>query len=407
MRSNTAVPDRAAPQGDRADRAIVIASLVVWFIGAYAIAARWNPWGDEGRFLDIVRAFGSHVALDGLRTYRAMTTPLSFLVYAAWGHLVGFETWQLRLLSAILAIATFALLDHVLRRSGASRSMRCVTLAVLCVNPYVIGTSVFVFTDMLALLMLVIVMAGMTNIRPWLVAVGVGGGLLTRQYNAFVALGAVITAAGAWRHGARRFPLAVLGWTAIAIVPFAWLAWLWRGLAPVNDLRADLLSAGLRFNPRWLSLYLAAPGVYLAPLVVWSMWRRRPRRNALAVGFAGAMFTLVFPIQPAAVQVAQCCADTGYAHRALLKVPLSFFASTAFAIAAFAWLSVMAETLFQSMARWRSRAAPIGEVFPWLALASFLLVMPWSYMPWEKYALPELVCAAVILATRGVDGQLR
>ncbi len=408
--SNTTVLNPTSPYSPRTDRVIVFAALAVWFFGAYAVGARWAPWGDETRFLGIVRDFGTQLNLDALRTYPAMTTPLSFLLYAAWGRLAGFEAWQLRLLSPFLAVVTFALFDEVLRRYDVTRPARLFAIAVLCANPYVIGLSVFVFTDMPALLMVVLVLAAMRAERPWWAAAGVAGGMLTRQYDAFLALAILLAAIGAWRHGRRQFSIALIGAAIVGVAPFAMLVWLWHGLAPANDLRAELLAAGLHFNPHWLSLYLAAPGIYLAPLVVWSLSRRRPRRLAIVCGAAAALFTMAFPIQPSAVQIAECCGDTGYAHRMLLLVPVPFFAPIVFAVAAFGWMAVMANVLVQSIDGWRATTASIGGVFPWLALVSFLLVMPWSYMPWEKYALPELLFATVILVShvpQGVRAGLR
>ena len=75
--------------------------LAVW-----ALAARTPPWGDEAHFLETIRLFGAGVSLELLRAYREMTAPLTYLVYAAWGHLAGFDTPRLRLLSPLVAAAT-------------------------------------------------------------------------------------------------------------------------------------------------------------------------------------------------------------------------------------------------------------------------------------------------------------
>jgi hypothetical protein len=39
----------------------------------------------------------------------------------------------------------------------------------------------------------------------------------------------------------------------------------------------------------------------------------------------------------------------------------------------------------------------MSDLFPWPALASFLLVMPFSYMSWETYLPPALFFIVVIL----------
>ena len=183
-----------------------------------------------------------------------MTTPLAFLVYAAWGHLAGFETWQLRLLSPILAIATCAVLNAGLRSYGVGRAARTIAVATLCVNPYFVGVGVFVYTDMLALLMLAVLIVAVGRERAWLAALGAGAGVLTRQYELFAVSGFIAAASRTWQRGS----LVV----AVALLPAAALCWLWHGLAPVSDMRTVYLAEPIRFHLPWLSLYLAAPGIY-------------------------------------------------------------------------------------------------------------------------------------------------
>lgn len=39
----------------------------------------------------------------------------------------------------------------------------------------------------------------------------------------------------------------------------------------------------------------------------------------------------------------------------------------------------------------------MASIFPWSGILCFLLVMPFSYMPWEKYALPLLLFMVLAL----------
>ena len=65
------------------------------------------------------------------------------------------------------------------------------------------------------------------------------------------------------RHGDLRWLLSP------GLIPLGLLVILWdRHLAPAHNVRDMGLSEGVRFDPHALSLYLAAPGAYLLPLVV-------------------------------------------------------------------------------------------------------------------------------------------
>jgi len=81
-----------------------------------------------------------------------MSGPLTFAIYGAWGRLAGFGTAELRLLSPLIASATALVWFAFLRDRLRSCTVVGLALATLVLNPYFIGLSVFVFTDMLALL---------------------------------------------------------------------------------------------------------------------------------------------------------------------------------------------------------------------------------------------------------------
>jgi hypothetical protein len=42
----------------------------------------------------------------------------------------------------------------------------------------------------------------------------------------------------------------------------------------------------------------------------------------------------------------------------------------------------------------------MGGLFPWMGCLAFLVVMPFSYMPWEKYAVPLFMLGSLPLAWR-------
>jgi hypothetical protein len=47
--------------------------------------------------------------------------------------------------------------------------------------------------------------------------------------------------------------------------------------------------------------------------------------------------------------------------------------------------------------RWRGRTLHEPELFMWMGFSAFLVVMPFSYMPWEKYALPQFMLQGAAL----------
>ncbi len=374
---------------------MVLGPLVGW-----VIVRNRPPWGDEAHFLYAVRLFGEGISLEFLRTYPELSTPLTYMLYAAWGGIVGFETSALRLLSPLIASLTIltwlTFLTDVLR----SRMVILVALATVVLNPYFLGLSVFVFTDMLALLGLALTALGVSRRHPWLAAAGLATATCTRQYLAFVAV-ALVGLAVSGRRNLKPAPwlLAV----AAGMLPLAGLVLLWGGhLAPDSWLRGVYMSGGLRFDPHAWSLYVSVPAVYLIPLVGLVLWRRPWRSAHLVAAGAVGLVVLAFPVEASIVQIRQDAFVVGFLHRLIDTFADGAVESALFA--AFAVVNVWALGLAFS---WFLRAANDhrvidADLFAWLGIGAFLVVMPFSYMPWEKYALPLLMLQSVVLA-RSVD----
>ena len=78
-----------------------------------------------------------------------------------------------------------------------------------------------------------------------------------------------------------EFDTAIYGTAVAGLIPLGLLVILWDWhLAPAHNVRDMYLSEGVRFDPHALSLYLAAPGAYLLPLVVSVARKASPMSRA-------------------------------------------------------------------------------------------------------------------------------
>jgi hypothetical protein len=328
-----------------------------------------------------------------------MSAPLTYLLYSLWGRLVGFDTAALRLLSPFIAWATSAIWFLVLRRRCGLTRWTLVVLAVIVFNPYFVGLSIFVFTDMLSLLGLAIVAYGVSSYRPVLVVVGIALATLSRQYLAFLVPAVIVSdvlvnARVTDRLG--RFTLASL----VGLVPLGVLVMLWGWqLAPASFLRDAYLVEGLRFDPHALSLYLAVPGIYLLPLILPS-GKGNSRQWLTAAALAS--FVFVFAVEPSIVQTREGTYTVGFVHKALTAVFPTPVVNAVFWGFATLWLMSLIEALSVARTSWRTNRMTMADVFPWAGALMFLVVMPFSYMPWEKYALPLFMLASLPLAERSL-----
>jgi len=379
-----------------AQRRLAAAAFVIWPFALWLATRDWPPWGDEAHFLVTVRQFGQGFSLELLRSYDELSAPLTYVVYAAWGHLVGFETAHLRFLSPILAGILLLTHSGVLAHDGVNSRTSLVAVGITALNPYFVGLSAFVFTDMLALVGMVVAWRGVQRGSAFVSAVGVAWATLTRQYSAFLAAAMVITAVLANGNTHRqRSRLAVAA--VVGMIPLGALVILWDfSLSPVTPLRERYLTDGLRWDPHSLSLYLAVPGIYLLPLALVTL--RHAHWASWLTGLVVAMWVVVFPVQASAAQLGDGISTVGFAHRALVSslgdrsAHLASVAATAVSAASIStWLAA-------DWTRWSRHSRTTDGLFPWIALVCFFALMPFSFQPWEKYALPELVICAGLFA---------
>ncbi len=285
--------------------------LTIFLIG-WATTASRGPWGDEEHYLQTVRLFGDGVSKQLLTSYEEMTTPLTFIAYAQWGRLVGFDTARLRLLSPLLATAACVLLWLVLAPGAKNRLHAAIALSVMALNPYFLGLGIFVFTDMLAIVMMAIVLLGYVKKSAVLVAVGIAGSVLTRQYFAFL-VPALIASSLLDRRLSRTRRFSLLSAALIGLSALTPLYYLWGNhLSPTNSLRAVYTNEGIAYNFHALSLYLSAPAAYSLPTLVLAIISNRPRRVSIAAGIVTAGFVLVFPVGASAVQIAEGSLTVGF-----------------------------------------------------------------------------------------------
>ncbi len=378
------------PTPTRLTPTIAALGLVVGWVATRQLP----PWGDEAHFLSTVRLFAGGFSVDLLRTYPEMSGPLPFMIYGAWGHLVGLETVALRALSPVIALATILVFDTSLARWPIVGWRRAAALVVIVGNPYFAGLSVFVFTDMLALLGLATVLLAVAARRPWAAAVGMGIAVLSRQYLAFLAPALIVSALLARSHTSRERSAWIVA-TLIGMAPLGGLVVLWGGLSPDNDVRRLYLAEGLRFDPHALSLYLAITAVYLAPLLAVVIRSRRAWEWAWLGGLA-AMCVWLWPVAPSTAQTSQGIDTVGFLDRALHALLPPAAITCVYVAGAFIGTWALAQALWQPFARAR---VVFASMFLAAAVVSFLVVMPFSYMPWEKYALPLLMVGAVALTS--------
>jgi len=367
---------------------------VVYLVVLAAAAGLDRPtWGDEGHFVETVYLFGDEISTHTLKHYDEMSTPLPFILYALWGRLVGFELERLRLLSLLLAVTTYILLYLFFSKLLGAGRAALLAAAFVIVHPYMIGFSLFVFTDMCAIMFMLAACLALHRGRPIWFAFMLAGALLCRQYLAFMSVALLVVYAAQWYHRKSPMPPAMLTATVLSALPLALLFLFWGDVHPDNLRKQLYLTESFRFHPSACTLYISQLFWFLLPvLLIRRRHLYRDRRLWLAAAVVSLCYFL-FPVNASAPALEAGVETVGLMHRALLFLFGESWLTSAVFFVGFLFglppVFLVGRDAYHGLVRRRLDIALFLDV----CILSFLILMPWSYLYWEKYFMPLLPLA--------------
>ena len=388
----------STPQG----YTLFVIFLVVYLTILYVTVGLRQPvWGDERHFVQTVQEFGQELTLTQLKTYNEMSTPLPFILYALWGKISGFELHQLRFLSLIIAFFTFLLFFRLYQDSSGHLILAFLMTLFLMIQPYMIGITVFVFTDMLALLFLGLSLWAFHQDNPYLLAVALGGALLCRQYYVFllVAFGAYYSFQILTRQtgSAARMLLAI----SLSGIPLVFLFKLWGGFGPQNEMRQLYLQNKLYFHPDYLILYITLFAVYLFPLILYRWKKFYLKKITLLAALILSCSYFLFPVKASTYSMAIEVYTVGFFHKFLRLTIGSSLEHIAFYLIYLLSLPVFLTILGNIYRNIKNRTAD-GILIVNMCILLFLVIMPFSYLNWEKYFLPVIPLAVISILDKDI-----
>ncbi len=377
--------------------------LVAFESGLVIVADLKRPfWGDEAHFVETIRQFGDEISMESLKHYNEMSTPLPFIAYAIWGRTFGFDIHILRSLSVLLAIVTYLLFYHLLMSIFARPRTALWATLFLVLHPYMIGLSIFVFTDMMTILFLLMFLISLRRQAPVLLAIFSSAGLLSRQYFAFLPAAAALFCLSGYIQKRDVQKLEMLASIALSFLPMLFLMVLWGGPAPDNEMRDLYLGGGLRFSPSYLALYLCQFVLYLLPIVIikWRHYFRDMRLNIISLALA-SLFYWWFPVKPSLSAVSAGVDTVGLFHRFIRRAIGSEYEWIPFFVAFWLSLPILFSIVKDAVQRCISKDHGL-TFFLDLSITSFLVIMPFSYLVWEKYFLMVMPLLLIRMLLDGV-----
>jgi hypothetical protein len=384
---------------------LILSILIVCYELFIAIICLNRPiYVDEVHFVKTIRFFGEGLNVAKLTWYSEMSGPMPFLLYAMWGKVAGFTLPALRVFSLILAAVTFLSFHFIMFKLFKNGTVSLLTTLFYMANPYIIGLSVFVYTDMSTILFLLLGVYAIIRRNAVMYGLCALCMLLCRQYCAFFIVGAgmffllEIVFAPDKRVSAIRLSIANM----LACLPLAWLMWLWKGTAPAGEIRSVYLVEPLHFHPGFLTIYISMIFVYALPYFVW-FWRTIYRSRAVLI--AAALLSplyFVFPIKPWPAIMLPGLHSYGFYHKVIYSLWGYGFMEQLFLYIPFlVCLPFCIRIILDVVKKIGARSIDF-TVFVDSVIFAFLAVMPFSFWYWEKYLLPliPLIIVRFILLRR-------
>ena len=383
-------------------------SLLLSITGPLAILAiamatiGWDrPWpGDENRYIETARQFGQGVNLELLTHYEEMSGPLPFLLFGLWGRLFGYELVPMRMGALLVGLASYVVIHHLLFEILGGIRPVVLTAALILLNPYFITMSMFVYTDMLAVVFGMLACVAVIKSRPLLLWGSITGALLCRQYFVFLVAAIVVYLLIEFARPNRRTTRLLIA-CGLGTAPLLGLMVLWGGPCPDNELQTNYLDGPFQYHIHSLTLYVCQLSIYMAPLIVVGWRQLYGRASVVVVSLFVSILYPLFPVIPSPVAREADRPWVGMFHRLLQQVIGRVeFEYLVFWLAYAAGLPILWAFGRHVAIKIRDREQDPALLMS-LAVLAFLLVMPFSYMHWEKYFMPVFPLACIGLQLIG------
>jgi hypothetical protein len=366
-----------------------------FFVTAYALiycialigvfGFQYKPWTDEEHFYFTILKFIKHPTLYTLKHYEEMSGPLPFILYGIWGKIFNSDLSTLRIFSLLLSVLTILSAYHLFRTAKLSIIASAVSILILSLNPYFIGTSFFVYTDMLCELCLIWSCIALLNKNILISCSALLFAILCRQYMVFFIPVIFFFMFAEEQLKINRALIKKSLFLFIPVIGTCLLFWFWGGASPENQLKGLYINHAFAFHGNAITAYMATSILYTFPLLLLSLIEIK-KTWAFTVAAISIIWYYIFPVQgsPVAMESTLHIDTIGLFHKITHSLPT--------AVETMIWflLFLCASMVFVLLAKKViSRLYPIQAV----VLSSwgfFLLTMSLSYLTWEKYLLPVL-----------------
>jgi hypothetical protein len=357
--------------------------------------------GDERHIVETIRLFANNCNLNTIKDYSEVTPPFFFMFYALWAKLISSSTESLRILTLIISFITWQLVYFVFKIFVKKEIHALLLSLMVVINPYFLGTSVFVFTDMLTIMLSLAAVISFIKDKIILIVIFSALAILCRQYAVIIPLAIIIISLFNYKGERLKSRNYIVG-SLLTVLPLLLLFGVWKNISPASGIEKWIVPNSAFYNIDYINTYITFSVIYVFPLVVLFFKKIKFSYTTLFISFALTIILSLFTVKTSMATLTFTDYKTvGLVHQAfveflgneslMLKIILAFL----FLVGCYINTELL-KRFYQDI-----KAKSIDKKLIFILLwFLFLLVMPFSYQVWEKYLtmiLPFLILSIYLV----------
>lgn len=381
---------------------ILFSVVVLSLLGYFTIEL--PPHGDERHFVETIRSFSASLNFGMIKDYPETTPPLFYVIGAIWAKIFNDSLESLRIFNLLISFVTWQCIYLLLNLFSKNRLHTFLLSLLVVLNPYFLGLSVFVFTDMITIMFGLLAVISLVKEKYYLFILLSTLAILCRQYAIIFPLSAIVFWAAQRLTGKRIAKLNFAG-AVLSILPLLILFSIWGDIAPAAGVKKWIVKNDDVYNISYINTYLTFTIFYISPLFIILL--KKTKLNFIDVLAAVVLSVILsfFPISPSKATLVQTDYNTvGYAHLYLVRIfgentILLKFILGLFLLGGCYFTILLLKVFFEDI---KNQQITEGNYFT-LVWLIFLILMPFSYQVWEKYltiVLPYIIINLFLLLNR-------
>lgn len=351
--------------------------------------------GDERHIVETIRLFENNFNFETIKDYPEVTPPFFFLFYALWAKVFSASTESLRILTLVISFITWQLV-YYLFESFTKKKFHALLLSVVVIaNPYFFGTSVFVFTDMLTILLILAAVISLIKSRLYLFIILTAFAILCRQYAVVIPAAVIFYSFLNYKNDKANNRNYLIG-SLITFLPLSVLFVIWKNISPASGIEKWIVPNSSFYNIDYINTYITFSVIYILPLVIVFYKKIKFNYVTFLIAFVFTIIVSFFPIKISMATLEFTDYKTvGIVHQTLVEFlgNESFWLKIILAFLLLAGCYINTELLKRFYTAIKTKLLDKEIIFT-LLWVLFLLIMPFSYQVWEKYLtmiLPFLI----------------